>query len=384
MKARTKLDKKLKADKNKTDKFYSFYLCLRSEPVATFLGEGKPKSELPITSINEDRLLKELGISVSERNLIEGLSSRSRKFSSGIGVTDEQQTFRAVARLAANPTPEVRAMQRRTTNFLLRPYPLGLRFSGRNMSPAPCWLAGAQHVCLNFSEADTAVQLHFALFNGHGGFVLKPTEMRGVPLSNPSSSGLSIGESDEDEGQLGWPPPRKFMQRVTLHVISLHNLPKVCCCCARPHIARAQNNPFPQHTVVFGGQQWYLWWPCLQRGESRPCYSGSRHACHAYHPELSGSIKPPNSAASSRPRLTVQLHPIGGESSLFCSMTACQAQAGFSVRSHAGRATSLSCHPPRAQPLVQTVSQAFVRLAGRCLSTKASTLSSCYRPTTMV
>eukprot|EP00966_Prymnesium_polylepis_P153891 3553549-Prymnesium_polylepis.1 len=37
-------------------------------------------------------------------------------------------------------------MQRRTSRSILRPYPHGLRFSGRNMSPIPGWLAGAQCV----------------------------------------------------------------------------------------------------------------------------------------------------------------------------------------------------------------------------------------------
>ena len=119
MKARRKLDRKLKADKTKTDKFYALHLCLRSEPVSAFLGDAKPKSELPITSINEDRLLKALGISVSERNLIEGLLARS-KGQVGIGLTEEQQTSRAIVRLAANPPPEVKGIQRRTADWLLR------------------------------------------------------------------------------------------------------------------------------------------------------------------------------------------------------------------------------------------------------------------------
>ena len=176
MKARKKLDRKLKADKNKTDKYFSNYLCLRSEPVNTFLQRASPKSVLPISSMNEDYLLRELGVTVGERNLIEGLlSSRSGSYTR-IGLTEEQQTGKAICRLAANPTPEIKAMQRRTAGWLLRPFPLGyndcfaehtthcsfahlicvlmpmlhlfrLRFSGKNMSPLPCWLAGAQHVC---------------------------------------------------------------------------------------------------------------------------------------------------------------------------------------------------------------------------------------------
>jgi hypothetical protein len=45
------------------------------------------------------------------------------------------------------------------------------------MSPLPCWLGGTQSVALNFSEVDLAISLHFAMFRGSDGFVLKPPEM---------------------------------------------------------------------------------------------------------------------------------------------------------------------------------------------------------------
>jgi hypothetical protein len=69
-------------------------------------------------------MLKELGVRVSERNLIEGLALGSGS-NAGIGLTEEQQTSQAIVRLAANPTPEVMEMQRRTMTRMLRPYPLG-------------------------------------------------------------------------------------------------------------------------------------------------------------------------------------------------------------------------------------------------------------------
>ena len=89
-------------------------------------------------------------------------------------------------------------MQRRSAQWLLRPFPLGLRFSGKNMSPLPGWLAGAQNVCLNFSDNDLAVQLHFALFDGSGGYVLKPPEMRrgalvAAPEGGAGAAGVAAG-----------------------------------------------------------------------------------------------------------------------------------------------------------------------------------------------
>eukprot|EP00966_Prymnesium_polylepis_P158388 3661390-Prymnesium_polylepis.1 len=57
--------------------------------------------------------------------------------------------------------------------------------------------------------------------------------------------------------------------------------------------------------------------PCWQRDESRPRYNGQRGACHAYHPELSGGIAPPNRLQPSLPAITLQLHAIGGRLLLF-------------------------------------------------------------------
>eukprot|EP00966_Prymnesium_polylepis_P250016 5779623-Prymnesium_polylepis.1 len=123
------------------------------------------------------------------------------------------------------------------------------------MSPLPCWLAGAQHVCLNFSDTDTAVELHFALFDARGGYVLKPKEMASQPPSmvarapsvemasqspsmqmrspTPSLSRMPSAVGTREEGRdqqpdedRAWPPHRRFLHCVTLHVISLHNLPK--------------------------------------------------------------------------------------------------------------------------------------------------------------
>ena len=120
------------------------------------------------------------------------------------------------------------------------------------MSPIPGWLCGAQHVALNFqSDIDLAVQLHFALFDGSGGFVLKPKEMRRIKTDlppsqsepcypfkmlrrNPSScEGLADREADYDvfnNEDHYWPLQHELddhLYRATIQVVSLHNLPKV-------------------------------------------------------------------------------------------------------------------------------------------------------------
>mmetsp|Transcript_74504 Transcript_74504/g.205372 ORF Transcript_74504/g.205372 Transcript_74504/m.205372 type:complete len:583 (+) Transcript_74504:981-2729(+) len=290
-------EESFKADEEsfKASGLYVEILALRSLPISDFLGDAPPKWPLAITSINEDRLLRELGLQDEERNQIEGLSST--RVRGGISLTEEQMSSRAIARLAADPPQQVGSFQRRTRAWLLRPYPLGLRFSGKNMSPLPGWLAGGQGVCLNFSDADLAVQLHFALFSGHAGFVLKPREMRDSCSRGDSSAAAGgdavallarlsnvLGSSSsqdllEDSDSIDWPPLRDELQRTTVNLLSLHTCPK--------------------------------------RTERRPRLTD---ACHRYHPELSGSVAPPDSGIPSSPRLQLSIHAIGG----FCALCSTQ------------------------------------------------------------
>jgi len=310
-----------------TDEFYAGCLALRSVPVQLFMVEAPQPWVLPITSVNEDRLLVLLGLRSAQRNQIEGLvglqtGRPTSGTGGGIGPADE---LNAVARFASDPPQEVGHVQRRTAKWLLRPYPLGLRFSGSNMSPVPCWLAGAQGVCLNMSNNDNAVQLHFTLFHGSGGYVLKPPLMRSVKSppacrasdtqtcasaeaegSFNSKSGAAGGCSqfrlessassrDEDapptsrdeeslddrsaEDDDYWPLPCDTLDRTTVEIISLHNLPK--------------------------------------RSEQRPRLDGSLWQCHKYAPELTGPMVGPDNLEPSRPLLSVHVHAIGG----FCAVT---------------------------------------------------------------
>jgi len=330
-----------------TDTFYTGYLGLRSLPVTNFLADDPPRWALPITSMNEDRLLKVLGLSSAARSQIEGLHTQDQKKSAtlrdlpandSVGRTLEKKSSQAVVQLASNPPQAVGKLQRKTSSWLLRPYPIGLRFSGSNMSPLPGWLAGAQHVALNFSDNDTAVQLHYALFDGHAGFVLKPPEMRleqadtaslrsgsttslltmkfkspsrrssAMPLAGSSRRSEASDESTtrncckgstpgrhssivgcrsssggEEPGfnaaeDLFWPPPRNRLHCMTLHILSLHNSPK--------------------------------------HREKRPRYDGSRGDSHKYHPELSGKSSPPDNMDPGSLSLTISCYAFGG----FCAV----------------------------------------------------------------
>jgi len=259
-------NKRKKSSKIETDELYASYLSLRSVPASSFLVEGASRKwPLPITSIEESKLFAALGLTLAERNEIEGLRFQGSSLASVEGLTEQQLSSRAIARLAANPPGEVAKIQHRTRDWLLRPYPLGFRFSGKNMSPLPCWLAGAQSVALNMSNNDLAIQLHFALFDNLAGYKLKPPEMVG---------GAHEESEDVDNVDACWPPPRAHLHRASLKLLSLHNLPK--------------------------------------RQEQRPRFNGSRGRCHDYVSELSGNHTPPNRLFPSSPSLQFSVHPIGG------------------------------------------------------------------------
>jgi len=244
-------------------------IALRAVPIQTFLdGSGV---ELAIASVNEEKLLKIYGLTDDDRNEVEGLTSTT---ASSVG--------RAVTELAYDPPRIVGAIQGRARSTLLRPFPHGLRFSGANMNPLPPWLGGAHCVALNMSNNDLPLQLHYALFDGTAGYLLKPKEMR--------------------RGMGAWPPPHDSLCSLSLSILSVHNLPR--------------------------------------RGEQRPRFGGSRVACHAYLPQLSGAASPPPSGGSvSSPAVTVSLHAIGG-------FTAVSTEHPLPADEPAGRFSTMYSTPP--------------------------------------
>jgi len=224
----------------RTHPSYSACLAFRSSPPKTFLSKDPPSAPLPFSSLGEDRLLMAFDLEPNDRDAIEGIAAHS----------DEN----ALVRLTSNPPSSTSWLQQRTSIWMCRAYPLGLRFSGKNMHPIPCWLAGVHCVALNMSNNDLPLQLHFALFKGCGGYLLKPPEM-----VQPDAA---------------WPQPRATHLKTTIHVISLHHLPK--------------------------------------RRERRPRYDGSSELCHMLVPELSGTSKLPDDLEPSSPALDISLHAIGG------------------------------------------------------------------------
>jgi len=269
--------KRQKSQRGTADPLYASVIGLRSAPLSKFLQQTTLQWQLPMTSICESRLLMEIGVPNSERNQIMGLQRRASELgtlSGPGGLTEPQLVARAIGRLATDPPQLVGAMQRRTTSWLLRPFPEGLRFSGNNMSPLPCWLAGAQSICLNMSNNDVALQLHFALFKGSRGYVLKPSAMCARTFEDHQVA------EEEDSEMIFWPTAREMLHRTTVRLHSLHNFPK--------------------------------------RGERRLRLDGSRRDCHCYVPELSGANNcPPNNRDPAMPAISLTLHSIGG----FCAIS---------------------------------------------------------------
>eukprot|EP00966_Prymnesium_polylepis_P255174 5895546-Prymnesium_polylepis.1 len=155
-------------------------------------------------------------------------------------------------------------------------------------------------------------QLHFALFDGSDGYLLKPPEMRkGLPEDGEFAPAPEEEEPWSHEDDKCWPPPRDYLHCATIDVISLHNLPKVeFSRRTRARLPRARmrlvQSPLP---VSPAGS--------VQRGEMRPKYSGSRGACHNHASELSGSTAPPDNTDSITPALTMNIYGIGG----FCAIS---------------------------------------------------------------
>ncbi|EOD23754.1 hypothetical protein EMIHUDRAFT_116213 [Emiliania huxleyi CCMP1516] len=228
----------------KMDPQFLRHVAIRTVPAKDFLGDksGEYGFALPISSIGEELLEEAAGVAAPS-------TTNAGDYGESARLCDRE--YRA--------TQGIHAMQRKTAAHLVRAFPLGPRFSGMNMDPLRCWRTGAQHVALNLCNTvpDLPAQLHYALFEDTGGYVLKPEAMV--------------------NGQ-GWPPRRESLRRVTIDLLSLHGLPL--------------------------------------RGEERPRIEGAHGASHAYASELSGCWRPPRAVEASSPRVHVSLHTIGG----FCSV----------------------------------------------------------------
>eukprot|EP00966_Prymnesium_polylepis_P153075 3536240-Prymnesium_polylepis.1 len=88
--------------------FYQSYLTLRAAPLPEFLAGAPSRWPLTISTINEDRLLRELGLPTRVRNQIEGLNlgRKVRGGDDGLGADDAQLASNALLALAHDPPSE--------------------------------------------------------------------------------------------------------------------------------------------------------------------------------------------------------------------------------------------------------------------------------------
>lgn len=66
-------------------------------------------------------------------------------------------------------------------NFMMRAFPSGMRVSSSNLDPSVFWRKGVQIVALNWQKIDEGMMLNSGMFDGSGGWVLKPPAYRSAP-----------------------------------------------------------------------------------------------------------------------------------------------------------------------------------------------------------
>ncbi|KAG5973813.1 hypothetical protein E4U58_004146 [Claviceps cyperi] len=91
--------------------------------------------------------------------------------------------------LSSHLPAESTAVAAHNAKHLMRVFPNGTRISSSNLKPVPFWGVGAQICALNWQTYGTSNQLNDALFNGTGGYVLKPAALRHGGDGNLFSSG---------------------------------------------------------------------------------------------------------------------------------------------------------------------------------------------------
>ena len=69
-------------------------------------------------------------------------------------------------------------------NYLMRAFPSGMRVRSDNLDPSVFWRKGVQMVALNWQRWDEGMMLNEGMFNGSGGYVLKPKGYLGKPTSS--------------------------------------------------------------------------------------------------------------------------------------------------------------------------------------------------------
>ena len=118
-------------------------------------------------------------------------------------------------------------------DFLMRAFPSGLRVRSDNLDPSIFWRKGVQIVALNWQKWDKGMMLNASMFDGSGGWVLKPQGYLGSNTDNSSSNeepgGTTTGPSPGDVKEIGTESQADAIQHktltFTLTILAAQNLP---------------------------------------------------------------------------------------------------------------------------------------------------------------
>ena len=113
-------------------------------------------------------------------------------------------------------------------NFMMRAFPSGLRVRSDNLDPGVFWRKGVQMVALNWQRWDAGTMLNEGMFDGSGGWVLKPQGYLGTITAASSTQlnpGPLIGEIKEISNESQAKAIMHETLNLTLTVLAAQNIP---------------------------------------------------------------------------------------------------------------------------------------------------------------
>ena len=114
-------------------------------------------------------------------------------------------------------------------NFLMRAFPSGMRVRSDNLDPSVFWRKGVQIVALNWQKWDRGMMLNAAMFDGSGGWVLKPKGYLGDNKIEDDDPDTLQSPKVGDIKEIGWESQADVITRKTLNlsltILAAQNLP---------------------------------------------------------------------------------------------------------------------------------------------------------------
>lgn len=168
------------------------------------LATKKPTSTGSNTAESSESEDESQSVSISKGKIIASLGSmgvytRSEHFSSftSASANSPNHVFSlSEAKLSSVHARTPSQLFAHNKKFLLRAYPKGTRISSSNLDPAIFWRLGVQIVALNWQHVNEGTMLNHAMFDGTGGYVLKPPTFQDEHPSQGSHDAILRGTLD--------------------------------------------------------------------------------------------------------------------------------------------------------------------------------------------